>query len=72
MTHPPASFLEGPVQSLIIIHVGASVKSTPKSTPKLLYVKILLLLLILISYIITYNISHNPLPDGIGVVVFFR
>ncbi len=68
MTHPPASFLEGPVQSLIIIHAGVSVKSTPK----LLYVKILFLLLILISYNISYNISHNPLPDGIGVVLFFR
>jgi hypothetical protein len=37
VTHPLASFLEGPVQSLIIIHAGDSAKSTPKP----LYVKIL-------------------------------
>jgi hypothetical protein len=30
VTHPPASFLEGPVQSLIIVHAGDSAKSTPK------------------------------------------
>jgi hypothetical protein len=37
VTHPPASFLEGPGQSLIIIHAGNSAKSTPRP----LYIKIL-------------------------------
>jgi hypothetical protein len=32
VTHPLASFLEGPVQSLIIVHADDSAKSTPKTT----------------------------------------